>query len=112
MSQYVKYYNEITPVKWAVQTLNSDELAQFQAAQTENNSLWTNYATQGLISTVPIMQDVYVSELDQTIQVQVGERVVLAAGVTPADLLLAPAWAVWLERYTSEVNPTPVIFEP
>ena len=112
MSQYVRYYNEITPDAWAAQTLNSDELAQFQAARTENTSLWLNYATQGLISVVPIMQDVYVSELDQTIQVQVGDRVVLAAGVTPANLLLALSWGEWLARYTSEVNPTPVIFEP
>ena len=112
MADYVRYYDKITPDTWAAETLNSDELFQFQEAQTENDNLWTNYETQGLVSKVAIMQDVYVSELDQSVQVQVGERVVLASGTTPADLLLAVSWAPWLERYTTEVNHTPVIFEP
>ena len=111
MTTIVKYYAAETLVDWANRTLSESELLEFNTAFTLNHTQWAEYMSQNLASVEPIYQDVYISELNETVSVQVGERTRLAPGVTIEDIALEETWRPWLDRYISEVNAPEVTIE-
>ena len=111
MSKYIRYYNEVSAQEWAEQNLTQEELVQFNLAFEENNKLWASYASNGLISVVPITEQVNIPELNQNIDIQIGEQIVLSQGTTRDQLELAPAWKYWLDRYAQAVPDAVVTFE-
>jgi hypothetical protein len=111
MTTIVKYYAAESIEEWADRTLDSSELVAFNTAFTLNHNLWAGYEEQNLISFTPIYQDVYIAELNETVSIRVGERTILAPGVTLADLPLDETWRPWLDRYISEVNAPEVTIE-
>jgi hypothetical protein len=111
MTTIVKYHAAESIEEWANRTLSSGELVAFNTAFDLNHALWIGYAEQNLVSFTPIYQDVYSAELNETVSTQVGERAMLAAGVTLEDVTLEETWRPWLDRYMSEVNAPEVIIE-
>lgn len=111
MTTIVKYYAAESIDDWANRTLDSNELVAFNTAFTLNHNLWARYQEQNLVSFEPIMQDIYVAELNETVSTKVGERTILAAGVTLADLQLEETWRPWLDRYMSETQAPEVTIE-
>jgi hypothetical protein len=111
MTTIVKHYHTESINEWAVRTLNPTDLAAFNAAFAINQTRWEEYASQGRITIQPIMQDVLVPSLGQTVTVQIGEETAIAAGYSLSDVTTDPSLIPWLDRYTSETNPPPVTFK-
>jgi hypothetical protein len=111
MTTIVIHYHTESINEWAVRTLNPTDLAAFNAAFATNNTRWEEYASQGRITTQPIMKDVLVPSLGQTVTVKIGEETTISSGYSLSDVTMDPSWAAWLDRYTSETNPPPITFK-
>jgi hypothetical protein len=110
MSSYVRLYRQPTIDQWAQSSLTADELANFNAALQENNSKWSQYVVNGLITIEPIYETVNDQELGEPLQVQVGDKVVLAPTTSVSDLTMADSYKFWLDRFYQENGPDPVQF--
>lgn len=110
MSSYTRFYKHPTIQEWAESSLSPTELNDFQNAFQENSELWAQYTQSGLISVEPIYETVTDSILENSINVQVGEKVVLSPGTSAADLHIAESYQYWLNRFNTAVGPDPVEF--
>lgn len=110
MSSYVRYYREPTIEQWAQNSLTAEELVDFNTALQENNSLWNQYITNGLISIEPIYDTVNDQELNEPLQVKIGEKVVLGPTTSISNLHMADRYRYWLDRFYEENGPDPVQF--
>ena len=110
MSSYVRFYREPTIEQWATSSLNADELADFRAAYEQNNNQWKQYADAGLITIEPIYSTVPDTVLGESVQVQVGNKVVLAPGTSISDLHMTERYRYWLDLFTESNGPDPVQF--
>jgi hypothetical protein len=110
MSSYVRFFRQPTIVEWAQSSLNADELADFNTALQENNAQWNQYTVNGLITTEPIYETINDPELGEPIQVQVGDKVVLAPTTSVSELHMTDRYQYWLDRFTEINGPDPVQF--
>lgn len=112
MPSYVRYNNKKELMdEWVENTLTQEEQNQFFSSRDENSQLWMQYFNSGLISIEPIEEYIFIEELNDYVYVQIGEKIILAEGVTPAQLLVTQSWSNWITRYTQEVGEELVIFE-
>ena len=102
--------NPISIRDWASNTLSGAELEEYLEDETRNNTLMERYARAGLISQVPIQETVFVQAVGQNITLTVGQKTILAPGVTVLDIPIDPEFGAWHARYTSDpdinYNPT------
>jgi len=111
MTTIVKKYANESLHDWANRTLTPTELDSFNAAFDANTARWQNYVDQGMISVNPFMQEVYISALNETVSVQIGDKTIISPEYTLEDVTLAPEWKPWLDRYLSEVNAPEITIE-
>ena len=111
MTTIVKHYHTESVTEWAVRTLNPTDLAAFNAAFAIGQTRWEEYTSQGRITVQPIMQDVLVPSLGQTVTVQIGDETTISPGYSLSDVTMDPSWASWYDRYIAETNPPPVTFK-
>jgi len=105
------YHNNSESIQqWAESTLDTDELTAFNAAAAANEMLWQGYITQGLVEqSRPILKDIYITSLGETVAVAIGDRTTIAAGHSLTEIPLDPAWQSWMDRHIAETNPLPNI---
>jgi hypothetical protein len=97
MPAYIRYNNTTQQAlldEW-VSNLSPQDQSSFFDAEQNNRLLWESYQSQGLITAEPIYEIVHVPEVNETISVPVGEKLVLAPGVTPSQLQMHPDYANW-----------------
>jgi hypothetical protein len=107
------YYNNSKPIReWAESTLNAAELIAFNAAAAAHEVRWKGYIDQGLVtSSMPILKDIHITLLGETVAVKIGEKTTIAAGHSLTEVTLDPAWQPWIDRYIAEAGPVPPIIE-
>jgi len=98
MPAYIRYNitQQELQDEWINNNLSPQDQSSFLAAFQQNSLLWESYLTQGLITAEPIYETVYVPELTETVTTQIGEKLVLAAGVSPSQLQMDPDYAHWI----------------
>ena len=97
--------NKIVTIRdWAVATLTTDELDEYLQAESRNNTLMQSYIDTGLMTQEAVIETVFVSAVGQNITVPVGQKTVLAPGVTILDIPIDPEFGAWHTRYTSDPN--------
>lgn len=98
MPAYIRYNNTPKELQdeWINNNLSPQDQSSFLAAFQQNDLLWKSYLDQGLIISEPIYETVNVPELNDTITTQIGEKLILAAGVNPSQLQMHPDYAHWL----------------
>lgn len=113
MSQITRYYNngEENMVQWAQANLTPEEYIDFTNSLNENTQLWETYVLNGLITVTPVFESVYIDELDTNIDVQVGENIQLAPGVTKNDVPVAYSWGFWLARIPAEILTDELVYQ-
>jgi LPS sulfotransferase NodH len=89
---------------WAKQTLNAEELSQCLSSIEDNNNLWKSYHDQGLYTTHQKYEQVYIAELESTVNVLVGEEIVLSPGTSLHGLAQDPEYINWANRFKSETG--------
>ena len=107
------YHNNSESIQqWAESTLDTDELTAFNAAAAANEMLWQGYITQGLVEqSRPILKDIYITSLGETVEVKIGDRTTVAAGHSLAEIPMDPAWQTWMDRYIAETDPLTIVIE-
>lgn len=106
MPAYQRYYNASEKElqdQWIQNNLSSEEKTSFLAASEENDLLWNSYVTQGLITPEKIYETVFVPEVNASIQVVIGEKLILSNGVSPSQLQIHPNLAQWVTRLPSDI---------
>jgi hypothetical protein len=97
--------NKIVTIRdWAHSVLTLDELDEYLTAESRNNALMQSYTDAGLMTQETILETVFVSAVGQNITVPVGQKTVLAPGVTVLDIPIDPEFGAWHARYTSDPN--------
>jgi len=105
MQTFERLYNINAIENWAQNTLSKEELALFFDAYNKNGEIWALYRAQGKISTTPVFETLYSTVLNSTVEVQVGEKIVLAENVSLTDLDMHEDFKYWYNRYTLECGP-------
>jgi hypothetical protein len=99
MSAYVRYFDIAQiQIEWLNNNLSAEELLDYNAALDKNSQIWGSYESQGLITLEPIYETVYIPEINENIDVKIGEKLVLSPGVSPSQLQMHPDYAEWLNR--------------
>jgi hypothetical protein len=83
--------------------LNPQDFQLFKAAEQLNSQLWQMYVDQGLLSSEVVYQNIYIPELDQNMDIEVGIRNTLGPNVHPSQIAMHPAYAEWLAQLPAEV---------
>jgi hypothetical protein len=102
MSSYVRYYIEPTIQQWAKTSLTAEEFEDFENAMKENEQLWDQYITDGLIQIVPIYDTVYDPILSSEITIEAGDKTILMPGTSIEDLHTAERYKYWQNRFVEE----------
>jgi hypothetical protein len=112
MSTITRYYNNEPDnvTKWAQENLTPEELSSFNSAWQENLDLWTSYRVNGLLTVTPIYESIYVEELTTNVDIQVGETITLAPGISQQDITVAPSWDYWLTRLNPDILTDKLIY--
>jgi hypothetical protein len=74
-------------------------LAQFRAADVANRDLWKSYRDQGLYTIENIWETVHSAILDFDIDITVGQKMIMAPGVSFDSLKLHDDYKRWFDRY-------------
>jgi len=99
MTTYLRKLSNTDIQKWADDTLNAQELQQFNAAHEKNIQLWQSYEQQQLYTSEDILETCYSTLLESNIEVKVGEKITFAPTTT-----IYPEFIYWLDRYNSETG--------
>lgn len=110
MSKYIRYFNSNIEL-WATETLSSEELSQFQSAADANNIVWKSYQDRGLYTVKNVYETVYSNQLNTSIEIVVGQEITMASDVDLHSLALAPEWAAWMHRHSTETGDVPSIIQ-
>ena len=110
MNAYVRFYRQLSIEDWAKMVLSPEELIDFQTSLEENQQLWQQYKDTGLITVEPIYETFSISALSDSVQLQVGEKVVLSPTTSTSNLVIADRYRYWLDRFYEENGPDPVQF--
>jgi hypothetical protein len=94
----------VTIREWAESSLTAEELADFYEAEKRNSALTKHYIDSGLYQQESITETVYVPAIGASITVPIGQKTILAPGVTILDIPIDPEFSVWHARYTSDPN--------
>jgi hypothetical protein len=96
---------------WAKIMLSDEEYQSFAEAQKRNSDLMKSYHDAGLIEYEPIIKEVYVPSLNESITITIGQNVKLSPGVTILDIPIDPEFGAWHARYMSDpdINYSPTI---
>ena len=79
-----------------VSNLSPQDQSSFFDADRKNRLLWESYESQGLVTARTVYETVYVPEVNENIDVPIGEKLVLAPGVNPSQLQIHPDYVHWL----------------
>ena len=90
--------------EWAESTLTGHELENFYEAEQRNLALTKHYIDTGLMQQESVTETVYVSSIGASITVPVGQKTILAPGVTILDIPIDPEFGAWHARYTGAPN--------
>jgi hypothetical protein len=105
MSTYIRYWNLDNNIElWAAETLNSEELSQFQAATEANAIKWQSYQDQGLYTARNVYQTFHSNELNTDIEIVVGQELTMASGVELSSLAQDSNYKNWIQRFESETG--------
>lgn len=94
----------VTIREWAQSVLTAEELDNFYEAEQRNLALIKHYIDTGLMQQESIVETVYIPSVDKNITVPVGQKTVLAPGVTILDIPIDPEFGSWHARYASDPN--------
>ena len=94
----------VTIREWAESSLTAEELVDFYEAEKRNLALTKHYIDSGLMQEELITEIIYVPALGTSITVPVGQKIILAPGVTILDIPIDPEFGAWHARYTSDPN--------
>jgi hypothetical protein len=83
--------------------LGLQDFQLYQAAEQLNNQLWQVYADQGLLFNEIVYENIFIPELDQNIDIEVGISNTLGPNVHPSQIAMHPAYAEWLAQLPPEV---------
>lgn len=110
MTTYIRYNNTPTIEEWANRTLTPEDLAQFEMALAENNSLWESYFNQGMISASDVFETVFSNVYNTNVEVRIAHKIVVS-DTQQNNVVIAPSYVHWLDRFNAEVG-NPVIINP
>ena len=97
--------NKIVTIReWAESSLTAEELVDFYEAEKRNLALTKHYIDSGLMQEELITETIYVPAIGTSITVPVGQKIILAPGVTILDIPIDPEFGAWHARYTSDPN--------
>lgn len=94
----------VTIREWAESSLTAEELVDFYEAEKRNLALTKHYIDSGLMQEELITETIYVPAIGTSITVPVGQKIILAPGVTILDIPIDPEFGAWHARYTSDPN--------
>lgn len=94
----------VTIREWAQTVLTGEELENFYEAEKRNLALTKHYIDIGLMQQESLTETVYVPSIDKSITVSIGQKTILAPGVTILDIPIDPEFGAWHARYTSDPN--------
>jgi hypothetical protein len=106
------YADETKLEKWVQENFTPEEYQQFRDAQNRNSALWQTYMDQDYFVEQPIIESKYVPEFDDTFEFEVGNKIILANGISPSMLIVDAEYAEWLTRVPQELITTSVLVDP
>jgi hypothetical protein len=97
MITYTRYFNDTqTQTEWLNNNLTAEELFEYNTARQQNHLQWESYISQGLVTVESVYETVHIPEFNENIDVKIGEKLILASGVSPSQLQIHPSYANWL----------------
>ncbi len=100
----ITYTDVKTILDWAQENLSPTEMTQFNAAYQANTNLFNTYQSQNLIEYEKVTSQTYLPSLNQTIDVVVGEKTILAPGVTVDQIPMHPDYIQYYNRWSADVQ--------
>jgi len=83
--------------------LSSQDFLLFEAAEQLNIQLWQEYVDQGLLLPETVYQNIYIPEINQNIDVEVGIHNTLGPNVHPSQIVMHPTYVEWIARLPPEI---------
>lgn len=114
MKKYIVY--PVDPMhnidKWAKETLNVEELSQYQSAAEANGLLWQSYQDQGLFTLEELYETVYSATLNSNITITIGSMITFANEEFRNSLKRETNYESWCNRYVGETGESlPILLE-
>jgi hypothetical protein len=78
--------------------LGPQDFLLYKEAEKLNSQLWESYSNQGLLITEVIYQHIFIPELNQSVDIEVGLKNSLAPGVHPSQLSMHPSYTEWVAK--------------
>jgi hypothetical protein len=109
MTKYIALFENTSNKlnKWALESLSTEELSQFQAAFAANNNLWQSYQDQGLYTVEDIYETVYSAELNINVSICVGQEITTIPEIDFHKLEQDSDYRNWVNRFTEETGVIP-----
>jgi hypothetical protein len=86
--------------------LGAQDYLLYKQAQDLNDKLWLSYMDQNLIQVEILYENVFIPELNDNFDIEMGYRTKLSPGITPAQISLHPEYAAWEHRFPPELFQT------
>ena len=83
--------------------LGEDEYAKFKEAEHVNLLLQQSYYAQNLIYEEIIYETVFIAEFNESFDVEIGFKTILADNVHPSTIGFTPEYSEWLSRIPDEL---------
>jgi hypothetical protein len=112
MFYIIDYTDETKLMKWVRENFTPEEYQQFQVAQNRNTALWQTYVDQGYFVEQTIYESKYVPEFDDTFELLVGHKIILADGISPSLLQMDAEYKELFIRVPQALQTTSVLVDP
>lgn len=89
--------------------LGAEDYEQYHRAFLLNLQLWDDYLNQGLYTIETVHENIFIPELNESVDIPVGTQNVLAPDVQPSQLQLHPEFLVWRARIPLDLEPNTII---
>lgn len=104
------YYKEYSKLKiqndWVSQNFSGEDIETYYWALNENQKQWQDYIDKGWLQQEIIYESIFVPELNDSIDFEIGVKLTINSGVNPSQLQLQSDYASWLNRLPPEIQVT------